>query len=53
MMLPLVSMDNMVCLNIFLAIVFDTLFAKCILAPDSAIGRLVLKGAKLYCESKV
>ena len=44
------SLTVMVCLHLFGEIVFDAVFFKCILSLESAIDRLVIKGATLDGE---
>ena len=44
------SLTVMVCLHLFGEIVFDAVLFKCILSLESAIDRLVLKGATLGGE---
>ena len=48
--IPLDSLSVVVCLHIFGTILFDAVFAKFILAPESDISMLVLKGTTLDGE---
>ena len=44
------SLSVVVCLHVFGTILFDAIFAKCILTPESEISMLVLKGTTLGGE---